>query len=805
MSWWKRILGWSLALLVVPTSIGGVGGFLWLRSSLPQTNGTVQVSGLSRELTIVRDEHGVPHISATTDADAAFGLGYAHAQDRLWQMEFQRRVGHGRLSEVLGSATLSTDKFLRTLGTGRAAAQALESLDADTRAVLDGYAAGVNAFLASNPQLPPEFVILGFKPEPWQPVDSLVWAKMMAWDLGGNWSDEILRVVLERQIGTEATAELTPSYTADGPLILPANQIVAAPATPAERGSAASSLNLDGTALLALSAEIQQIAGFGGKLVGSNNWVLSGERTTTGKPMLANDPHLGTRIPSIWYLASMEGASFSAIGATLPGLPAIVIGHNQHIAWGVTNTGPDVQDLYVERVNERNQVEYQGQWEPLTLLSEQILVKDSDPVTLTVRISRHGPLISDVTPGTGEALAFRWTALDDDDTTLRAYLNINRAQDWQMFRAALVDYRAPMQNFVFADTDGNIGYIAPGSLPIRRSGDGTRPVPGWTDAYEWVGYVPFDQLPQTYNPPQGYIATANNQVVDADYPYLMGTSWAAPYRAERIVEVIESRPQHSVEDMQALQGDELSAQAREFLPVMLNITPTPEQTPALELLRSWDTVMRGDSAAAAVYQAYYQALPEAVFGDELRDLFAPNYAGERDFQVMALRQVLFGASSHWCDNVSTLDRTESCAETLAVAFTKGLEQMAEQQGSDDVASWRWDRVHIVVFPHNPFSQVGALRDRFERRIGNGGDGYTVNVAPIRASELYKQYNVPSYRQVIDLSNLDNSRFMHTTGQSGNLLSNYYSDLLERWQRVEYLPMRPAPATGGTLLRLQPAP
>jgi penicillin amidase len=804
MRWWRRLLTWSLALIAVPVGIGGGGGYVWLRNSLPVTTGEVSVAGISDTVTITRDNHGIPHVSGATDADAAFGLGYVHAQDRLWQMEFQRRVGHGRLSEILGSATLSTDRFLRTLGTGRAAKSAWTALDADSQAILEAYAAGVNAYLAGNPQLPIEFTVLGFTPEPWQPTDSLVWAKMMSWDLAGNWADEILRATLEQQIGVEATAELLPAYTADGPLILPADQYTAPVAT-ADPPQADAAVVTGGAEpeLLALWQELQQVTGLGGKLVGSNNWVLSGSRTTTGKPILANDPHLGTRIPSIWYLAGMQAETFTAVGATLPGLPAVVIGRNERIAWGVTNTGPDVQDLYVERVNARNEVEYNGSWEPLTLINETILVKDSEPVTLTVRVSRHGPLISDVTPGTGDTLAFRWTSLDPGDATLRAYLNINRADNWEQFRAALRDYRAPMQNFVFADIDGNIGYIAPGALPIRRNGDGSRPAPGWTDEYEWTGYVDFDALPQVYNPPQGYIATANNQVVDSSYPYLMGTAWAAPYRAARIVEVIESRAQHSPADMQALQADIVSRQALEFLPAMLAIQPADDRAAqALELLKNWDGTMAADSAAAAVYQAYWQAVPQAVFGDELRDLFAAEYAGERNFQVIALREVLYGDGGGWCDDVSTLSEREDCATTLSRALSAGLDVMAEQQEREELTAWRWDSVHEVVFPHTPFSNVAALRGLFERRIGNDGDGYTVDVAPIRAGDLYKQFNVPSYRQVVDLAAPNSSVFMHTTGQSGNVLSGNYSDLLNRWQEGSYLPMVMTTA-GNQVLRLLP--
>lgn len=796
----KRILLWVALVLVIVLALGAGGGYLWLRRSLPQTSGEIRVSGISGPVTIVRDSDGVAHITGATETDVAFGLGFVHAQERLWQMEVQRRIGHGRLSEIFGATTLNTDRFLRTLGVTRAAHSAYERLDADTVAMLEAYAAGVNAFLATNPVLPPEFLILGVQPEPWQPIDSLVWAKMMAWDLGGNWNDEMMRSLLIARIGAEDADFLMPAYTADGPLILPEGAL-SQPATSAARPNGTIQ-STTAHAMLELWETAHLTTGLGNRLAGSNNWVIGGARTASGKPLLVNDPHLGNRIPSIWYLAHIQGGTINSIGATFPGLPAVVIGHNERIAWGVTNTGPDVQDLYIERIDAQNYVEYNGRREPVILISETINVKDAEPVTLTVRITRHGPIISDVTSGTGETLAFRWTALDEEDATIRAFLNINQARNWEEFTAALRDYKAPMQNFVYADVEGNIGYYAPGALPIRRNGDGTLPVPGWTDEYEWVGYVPFEDLPHSYNPPQGYIATANNRVVGDEYPYLLGTSWAAPYRAQRIVEMIEQGNRLTVADMRTMLGDVVSVQARELLPALLDVQPAgARETAALELLRGWDGAMRGDSAAAAVYQAYYYAAIETIFADELRDLFAGQYQGERDFPAMALRTVLLDERSEWCDDVTTPTVTEDCATILAKALTRGLEAMADAQEESNPARWRWDRVHQAVFPHTPFSQIEALRGVFERRIPNGGDNFTVNVAPVRLTEPYLQYNAPSYRQIIDLGDLNASRFIHTTGQSGNVLSSRYSDYLERWQRVEDAPMRLSGAIEGERLVL----
>ncbi|HNP72172.1 MAG TPA: penicillin acylase family protein [Kouleothrix sp.] len=805
-----RILRWALIVLVLALLLVGGGGYVWLRGALPQTTGSLKVPGLSAPVEIIRDTDAVPHIRAANEADALFGLGYAHAQDRLWQMEFQRRVGNGRISEFAGPSQLDTDKFLRTLGTARAAASAWDTLPAASRAPIEAYVAGVNAFIASHSgrQLPVEFTILGITPEPWRPQDVLVWGKMMAWDLGGNWGGELLRSSLTDKLGAAKANELMPAYIDGRPIILPEGNSTSgatnheprsAQRAPAPAGSYSSAASR----LLAINQVLKDDFGLGGTAIGSNNWVIGGARTTTGKPLLANDPHLGARIPSIWYLAHITGGAIDAIGATLPGVPGIVIGHNQRIAWGVTNTGPDVQDLFAEHINQQNQVEFKGAWEPLQIIPEVIKVKGQPDVTLNVRVTRHGPLISDVLQGVNEPLAFRWTALDPEDHTIAAFLGINRAQSWADFTATLRDYSAPMQNFVFADVDGNIGYYAPGRLPIRAAGDGTRPTEGWTGANEWTGYVPFDELPHAFNPPQGYIATANNQAVPNSYPHLVSTDWAAPYRAERIVELIESKPKLSPDDIAAMQADQQSTLARRLLPLMLAAkTEDARAKAAIEMLKGWDATMKGDSAQAAVYQAWYAQIAPHLLKDDLGDQLWNQYADERNYIAMLLDTTLPNNASPWCDDTRT-PAVEDCATELGAALVDGLADMSKAQGSDDIKSWRWDRVHHAMFPHNVLDGVGALRPIFSRSVPNGGDGFTVDVAPPSTSDMYNQYHVPSYREIIDLSNLDSSRFMHTVGQSGQVLSGDYANLIERWVRVEYMPMRYAKASvdGATAARL----
>ncbi len=770
----KILLGVVLVIVLLL-----IGGFLYLRSSLPKTRGTVTLAGLNGQVEIVRDADGVPHIFAATDHDAYFALGYVHAQDRLWQMEFQRRVGAGRLSEILGDATLDTDKFLRTLGTYRAAKEAWPALSKEGQDALQAYADGVNAWLAEGHTLPIEFILLGVKPEPWTVYDSLVWAKMMAWDLGGNYDVELLRLRLIQAVGEERAAQLIPPYPEAGTTILAASQI--APAT--------ADLLLDIDHFLQTNLHLR------GLDVGSNNWVVSGQRTDTGLPLLANDPHLGARIPSIWYLAEIQGDKIHAAGATLLGLPAIVIGHNENIAWGVTNLGPDVQDLYIERVNPKNlnQYEVNGEWVDMTIVEEPIYVKgEEEPILWAARSTRHGPLISDVSGSAPMPVALRWTALDPGDTTLETFRKINYAANWDDFVEAMKDYVAPSQNFVYADREGNIGYFGPGHIPIRARGNGLLPVPGWNDDYEWTGWIPFEDLPHAFNPEAGYIVTANNRVVPDDYPYFISHDWAPPYRAQRIVELIETLSSGgetiSVDDMAAIQGDQQSAQARELLPFLLKIQPKDErQKKALSYLQNWDGSTPTDSIAATIYHAWFMQLGRAMFEDDLRGSLYDDFA-ERKHPIFLIN--LFTQPDNvWCDNFLTTP-TETCADTAQKALDRALDDLEKRLGKN-MSKWEWGKIHRTEYPHSPFSEVGILKPFFHREIPNGGDTYTVNVAPTRYTNKenpYLQFHVPSYRQIVDLSDLNNSRFMHTTGQSGNVFSPHYDDLIERHQAVEYLPM-----------------
>ncbi|HEX4348435.1 MAG TPA: penicillin acylase family protein, partial [Vicinamibacterales bacterium] len=622
----RRTLMKALMAIAVLVAVAIGGGYVYLRQSLPAVDGTVHVSGLSANVDIIRDADAIPHIFAATKADAFFGLGYAHAQDRLWQMEFQRRIGNGRLSEIFGDATLPEDRFLRTVGFGRAAKSAWDHLPADAQAQINAYVAGVNAFISSHhgSALPPEFSLLRFEPEAWKGEDVIVWVKMMAWDLSANYSLELMRHDIEAKVGTEKMAALLPPYPENGLNIVEEGSSAgrdSRPAIPAVVQGFSPAGDDNWSSLFANglgspgSAVHDYLAGARIEALGSNNWVVDGTLTASGKPLLANDPHLATHMPSLWYLAHLTAGDFDVIGATLPGTPAVAIGRNSHIAWGETNVAADVEDLFIEKLSaDGSTAEFAGAQEPVRHIAETIAVKGGSPVTLDVRITRHGPLVSDAINAntaaskTGpnapirEPLAFRWTALDDEDRTIVAFLHLNEAKNWDEFTGALRDFVVPSQNFVYADDGGHIGYYAPGHIPIRAQGDGSKPAEGWTGTNEWTGWIPFDELPHTFDPPAHFIVTANNRPEPPTYRHFVAAEYPTPYRAERIRDLLQQRTKITVEDFHAIQADTFSLHAKELLPVLLahaHPSDAADKT-AVDLLTSWDLDASAASAPAAV-------------------------------------------------------------------------------------------------------------------------------------------------------------------------------------------------------------
>jgi penicillin amidase len=778
----------SAVLLALLALLAGIAGAAPVAAH-PGHN-TIALSSPYGRVTITRDTVGVPLIRARGEAGAQFGLGYAHAQDRLWQMEWQRRLAAGRTAEIIGAKGLPADTLFRTVGLRRAAEAAWAALGPDERQPLVAYTAGVNAFLDTEPALPPEFVLHETQPEPWSPVDVLAFNKLFIWGNGSTWDKELLRARLATVVGPARAAELTPAYSADGPTIIPdaGGAPHTQPLSSAEPLPIAPELAATLDALLALHGEVAARTGVGADGRGSNSWVLAGSRTTTGKPLLANDPHLSAQSPSFWYMAQLAFGGQRVTGATIPGAPGVLIGQNEQIAWGVTTINVDGQDLYLEQINAQNEVLFQGVWEPLTVVPETIQVRDAPAIVLNVRSSRHGPLISDVVNPGGPPLAVRWTGHDPADDGILSALAVNRARDWASFSAALRDYRPANQNYVYADRAGNIGYIAAGTIPIRAQGDGSLPAPGWTGTHEWIGYVPAAELPQRFNPPEGFIVASNNRVVGDSYPFLIGTSFAAPYRAARAVELIAARPRHSADDMAAIQGDVLALHARTLMPLLLRTEPADErERQALDLLRAWDLRAEGDSAATAVFEAWYVAIARMLFADELGTLW-PTYGRNLNFVGMATETALL-EEQPWCDDVTT-SATESCDELLALALSAGLHDMATAQGTDDLGLWRWDRVHRAQFPHLTLADDPEHGPRFNRSIPNDGDRFTVNVASsFRRWEEYDQFHAAMYRQIVDLRRPRSSLWIVAPGQSGNPDGPHYDDLLERWRQLDYLPMR----------------
>lgn len=801
-----RFVKWSTAGLLLLILAAGAALLWYAQAVQPTVDGTLRAPGLSAPVDVVRDAEGIPHVYAAAIPDAYFALGWVHAQDRLWQMEFQRRVTAGRLSEILGDGALGTDRFLRTVGIRRAAEAAWSRLDSETKALHESYAAGVNAWLATRTApLPPEFLILGAPaPEPWSPLDSIGWSLMMAWDLGDNWSDELLRMQLvQRGMPRERIDEFLPNYLgAEFPVKPDYSALYAGILAPAPHKAAA--------------LPVPSNAGSG---IGSNDWVLSGSRTVGGKPLLANDPHLRLAAPALWYFANLNAPGLSVVGATLPGMPGVILGRNARVAWGFTNTGPDVQDLFIEKVDPADPGRYltPAGSEPFEAVEERIRVKDAADVVLQVRITRHGPVVSDGALAAaaellqpGYAMAFAWTALDPSNTTPAAAHRLATATSVADFMVKAEAFKAPQQNIVVADVYGAIGYVAPGLVPVRKHENdvmGLAPVPGWTDRYDWIGWIPYDRLPREVDPARGYRHTANERIVPDDYAPFLRYDFDMPYRADRIRAAIEATPKHDLASTRAIQADTLSPSLAEMLPRMLAIPGRTEAEKAvLEQLRAFDFDMRTDRWEPLVAIAWMRELTRLVYADELGDLFERTWQNRTEFMrgVLSDRRGM----SRWCDDVRT-PAAETCDDRIADAFTAALADLGRRYGADRT-KWSFGAVHVARSDHNPFSNVPVLADLFGIRVPVGGDRHSVNVAWNDFADEAEPYAVirgPSLRAVYDLADPEKSVFISSTGQSGIVFSRLYANFAARWAAVDYVPMLTKresvePGALGTL-RLEP--
>ncbi len=777
----RRLAGISALALVATLLLSVLAMSAVLRRSYPTVDAEMRLLGLDASAEVLRDVDGVPHIYARTLHDLFYVQGYVTAQDRLFQLDFLRRIGQGRLSEVFGAATLDSDRFLRTLGIYRTALREVDVVASDTRAALQAYADGVNKFVDTHRDAPPiEFVLLGIGWEPWQPADSAVIGKIMAWDLGGNMQSELVRADVLARLGPEAARVLFPGAPSESPSIL--------------SPSGGASLGIPGLESLRSVSGAMDDAPLG---LGSNSWVLSGTRTATGRPLLADDTHLALRNPSIWYLVHLVGAGFDVAGFTIPGAPGVVIGHNARIAWGVANLGPDVQDLYVEQPNpgDLTQFRFGAGFETAETRREEVRVKGRDGVPLDVTVTRHGPVLTPVLEGTKQIVALRWTALEPGHL-LDAVYRLDRAASWQDFRAALRDWDVPGQNFVYADIDGHIGYQATGRIPIRAKGDGHVPAPGWTGEYEWTGFIAFDQLPSALDPPEGLIVAANQRVV-ASYPYLLSDEWDPGFRAQRIQQLLATRERWSATDLAAVQSDERDLAADRFLSFLRTLAARSDEAASAQLLlRQWDGAMRADSSAAAIYQAWFRNMVRRTFRDKLGDDLYRRYVGLGRNVTLALYDLARTPDAPWFTDLS--DPSVRGRDAMAaVALDDALAELRAALGPDP-KTWSWGRLHTVTFPH-PLG-VGPLERIFN--VGPfpiGGDGLTVANGgySLRAS-AYAQSVHASQRLIVDLADFDRALAVYPTGQSGQPFAPHWSDMTAKWLGGQLVALRYSKSKLGAL-------
>jgi penicillin amidase len=786
----------ATALVGAVLLLAVAGAIAWLRTSLPRIEGTAQVAGLAAPVDIVRDAEGVPHVFAASERDGWYAVGYAHAQDRLWQMEFQRRVAQGRLSEFLGDVAYDTDRLMRTLGIARMAARMAKRLDPETRADLEAYAAGVNAFVASKPVLPVEFQVFRIEPEAWKPEDSLGWLLVMAWDLSSNWRLELARLRYAAAMGPERAAEFLPPAPGE-------------PATPLPDFKALyADLSPTAGALLAMSPPTEVAAG-------SNNWVVAGARSTSGKPLVANDPHLGLQAPALWYLVHLSTPAGNVVGGTLPGVPFVVIGRTDGVAWGFTTTNGDTQDLFVERVapdDPQSYVTPEGTARFET--REEVIRVRGEERRIQVRETRHGPVISDAVGAAeraspkGHVLALAWAALTEENTTARAGFALNRARNAAELVAALRDNTAPQQNVVYADREGHIGFVAPARVPIRRDDNeamGRVPVPGWIAKYDWTGFIPYEELPALQDPANDRIVTANNRITPPGYRRFISSDWAAPHRAERIAELLDASPRHSLDSFARIQADVLSRLARELLPVARAAKPgSGAGRDAQAMLQGWNGEMTVDSAAPLVFSAWYRELTRMVYADELGSLFNESWDQRATFMIPVLRGE--NGMGKWCDDVRTPAK-ETCDALTARAFDAAALDLTKRYGASK--GWRWGDAHTAASDHRPFGFFPVVKSLFNISPRTPGDAHSVNVGHFHIRDEARPFankHSGSLRVIFDLADLDRSRYMQSTGQSGNVFSPWYSNLAERWAQVRYIeiPTKRSAIAAAHTLRLAPA-
>jgi penicillin amidase len=853
----------ALSLLVVALVLVVAAGSLlsWLVvRGFPQREGVATLAGLSAPVRVVRDANGIAHIYAATTEDLFAAQGYVHASERMWQMEVWRRTGSGRLAELFGESQWPTDHFIRVLGWRQSAEADLAVLSAEGRLALDAYAHGVNAWLDTHPELPLPFVVAGFlgpggglagfRPEPWTALDTLTWQKVQAWSLGSDLDRELFRVLAARRgISDEALARLLPAYDMTRPVVVPsadrgpvmglARTTASTPASATAAPDAGRMPAATAAGLLAADARLRAAIGVPGGLfasaglLGSNAWAVAPERTATGHALLANDPHLGISMPSVWYLVGLHcqpvgpACPYELAGAGFPGVPGIVLGHNARIAWGLTNVGPDVMDVFEERLDPADEWRYFYGGESLAfeLRRETVSIAGADPIEFDVRSTVHGPLISDVQfelrpesdngaelGRAGYAYAMAWAATAEPDRTLDSVLAVNRAADWDEFRSALSDFGGPSQTFVYADVDGHIGVQIPGRIPVRAAGDGSRPAPGEDGSHDWTGWVPFDEMPYLYDPPSGLVVAANNMPSDTG-PFL-GSDFDPGYRAARARELLDAAPTVTTDMARTLQGDVVLTRAAPVIAAAADAQPaTDDGRRVLDAIRAWagDLSCTTASAGCAAFETFEYRLLRGLVDDELGYEFGPENAAWRwvgsEVSHEALVRLVAAPNDAWWDDTTTAD----IVETRDAILTRALDQAGDdlRRSLGDPAGWTWGRIHTVTFREQSLgsSGVGPIEALFNKgpypapgscTTINKICGWIANTYPPPGDYadlpfVFPAGSSPSYRLVVDMGDLDGASIIHTTGQSGLPFDAHYGDYIDKWLANVGLPLPWSPS------------
>lgn len=796
------LLSRLVLFVLLPVVVAALWAWWSLHRALPAPGVTRITEGVRAPVEVRRDGQGVVHIRATNDRDAYFAVGYAHAQDRLWQLELQRRMVRGELSEVFGKDSIDLDVWFRTLGLQASARSAWPALSEEAKASLTAYTAGINAAIAQTSTPPIEFHLLRLRPQRWTEIDSLAWIKVFALDLSGNYRREISRSLADAHLTPRQVALFFPHDPAQGPTTVP----------PAAGLRALASLG-------EAHDRIVERTGLGIPGTGSNAWAVAGRHTVDGGALLANDPHLGLQMPSQWYVIDVRTPTMHVTGMSLVGLPLVVFGRNDRIAWGGTNMMADTQDLFIERVDpDGTRYEADGKMVPFDTRTEEIRVRPDfpdmlqrpyAPVRLTIRSSRHGPIVSDYFRVFDTPVALRWTGLDPGDTSYEAFFRLNHAQDWEQFRAALQRQVAPALNMLYADRAGHIGYLAAGRIPVRKKGEGTTPVPGWDAAYGWTGEVPPAAWAQSYDPPSGFLVSANNRIVGQESPYFISHDWAPPARALRIEQLLRARiasgRKLAIPDMAAIQGDTLDLDAAVMASALRPRLPQGgHASTAAGYLRDWKGEMRGDSQGAAIFSAWMRHFRDDVFADDLRTNWN-DPQGTRllrelgaDVPLSRLATIVQADPDGWCDRRDTPTR-EDCVRMLAVSQDEALRELHKLRGDWSMQDWRWDSVHRTIYRHQPMSRIKPFDKVFERRVDNGGSANSINVASAEFaySEGYLQSFGAGFRQIMAMGPRRIEHvYMNSTGQSGNLLSPHYDDMVRPFQAVQYVRLDPGTAEAG---------